>query len=353
MNGHPLTPRALMSLLANGAKAMDVVETALELGVLDVLESAEVTVAELGTRLGLVPSRLYKMLDCLESLGFVRSRSTGDDPFLTRYTAVAGLREAALAVAGPDALERDRDRYPWRVLYGSLPEVLRGTLSIPADDFGWPPDETQLAGFERSMAAGLGPFIETFRSHTPRLFGASAFRLLDVGGGDGTLAAALLPCSPELRVDVFNLPAAEPLVERTRRDSGQEDRLGFVVGDFLRGPLPRGYDGMSLVRVLHDWPVSTARTLLRKVHEALKPGGRVMICEEFRTPERLAGQFFWSYFLMGVDACHSRLYDIEHYTRLLGETGFVEITVLPGPVEVILASRGGSRGEEAGDGPAT
>ncbi|WP_424534034.1 methyltransferase [Sphaerisporangium viridialbum] len=343
MNGHPLTPRALMSLLANGAKAMDVVEAALELGVLDALEPAEVTVAEMSTRLGLVPGRLYKMLDCLESLGLVRSRSAGDDPFLARYTAVSGLKEAALAVAGPGALERDRDRYPWRVLHGSLPDVLRGTLSIPASDFGWPPDETQLAGFERSMAAGLGPFAETFRSHAPRLFGASAFRHLDVGGGDGTLASALLPYSPALRVDVFNLPSAEPLVDRVRRDSGQEDRLGFVGGDFLNGPLPRGYDGMSFVRVLHDWPVPTARALLRKAHEALEPGGRVMICEEFRTPERLAGQFFWSYFLMGVDACHSRLYDIEHYTRLLAGTGFVEITVLPGPVEVILASRDGER----------
>ncbi|MBO4272163.1 methyltransferase domain-containing protein [Microbispora triticiradicis] len=326
-----------MSLLANGAKAMDVVEAALELGVLDALESAELTVAEMGARLGLVPGRLYKALDCLESLGLVRGRSAGDDPLLTRYAGVPGLKEAALAVAGPGALERDRDRYPWRVLHGRLPEVLRGTLSIPASDFGWPPDETQLAGFERSMAAGLGPFVETFRSHAPRLFGASSFRLLDVGGGDGTLAAALLASSPGLRADVFNLPAAEPLVHRTARDSGQEDRLGFVGGDFLTGPLPRGYDGMSLVRVLHDWPVSTARTLLEKAHRALEPGGLIMISEEFRTPERLAGQFFWSYFLIGVDACHSRLYDVDHYTRLLSETGFAEITVLPGPVELILA----------------
>ena len=33
-----LSPRALMSLLANGAKAVDVMETALKVGLLDVLE---------------------------------------------------------------------------------------------------------------------------------------------------------------------------------------------------------------------------------------------------------------------------------------------------------------------------
>ena len=78
--------------------------------------------------------------------------------------------------------------------------------------------------------------------------------------------------------------------------------------------MPRGYDVLSFIRVLHDWPADVARLLPRKPHEALAPGGRIVICEEFRTRDRLAVQLFWTYFLIGVDACVSRLREVEWYT---------------------------------------
>lgn len=333
------SPRALLHLLFNGARAVDVVETALRLGLLDALEPGPVTLGALCERHGFVPGRLYKFLDCLESLGLVRREQPTDALEDARYSAVPGLRAAAEAVLGPNSLERDRERYAWRELHGRLPEVLRGERSMPAEAFDWPPrTAAQVAGFEASMAAGLGPIWETFRAHAPQLFAAD-HRLLDVGGGDGTLAAHLLKAQLGLTVDVYNLPACEPLVARTREAKGLGQRLGFVAGDFLREPLPRGYDALSFVRVLHDWPEDTARALLRAATEALPSGGRILICEEFRTPERLAAQFFWSYFLMGVDSCVSRLREVTFYTQALEALGFKEVQILPGPFELVTAVR--------------
>lgn len=331
------SPRALLHLLFNGARAVDVVETALRLGLLDALEPGPVTLGALCERHGLVPGRLYKFLDCLESLGLVRREQPTDALVDTRYSAVPGLRAAAEAVLGPRSLERDREAYAWRELHGHLPEVLRGERSMPTEAFDWPPrTPAQVAGFEASMAAGLGPIRETFRAHAPHLLEPGA-RLLEVGGGDGSLAASLLEAQPGLTVDVYNLPACEPLVERTREAKGLGERLGFVGGDFLREPLPRGYTALSFVRVLHDWPEDTARNLLGAAYEALPSGGRILICEEFRTPERLAAQFFWSYFLMGVDSCVSRLREVDFYERALTTQGFAQVRVHPGPFELITA----------------
>lgn len=333
------SPRALLHLLFNGARAVDVVETALRLGLLEALEPGPVTLGTLCERHGLVPGRLYKFLDCLESLGLVRREQPTEVLVEARYSAVPGLRAAAEAVLGPGSLERDRETYAWRELHGHLPEVLRGERSMPTEAFDWPPrTPAQVAGFEASMAAGLGPILETFRAHAPHLL-EPGLRLLDVGGGDGTLAAHLLESQRSLAVDVYNLPACEPLVARTREARGLGTRLGFVAGDFLREPLPRGYHALSFVRVLHDWPEDTARALLRAAFEALPSGGRVLICEEFRTPERLAAQFFWSYFLMGVDSCVSRLREVEHYTRTLAALGFRDVRVLSGPFELVTALR--------------
>ncbi|MFY1701873.1 methyltransferase [Micromonospora sp. WMMA1923] len=335
-----LSPRALMSLLVNGPKAMDVLRTALDLGLLDALEPGPVRLDALAARFGLLPLRLYKFLDCLESLGFLVRDEPGDDIGTTSYRAVPGLRDAVHAVVGPGATERDRDGYPWRRLHGRLAESLRGEVSID-DGFAWPPKTAaQTAEFESSMALGLGPAIETVRRHTDRLW-SDRRRLLDVGGGDGTLAADILDCAPALRADVYNLPAVAPLVEATRVGRGHRDRMGFVGGDFFAEPLPRGYDAMSFVRVLHDWPNPVARQLVEQAYAALEPGGLLLVCEEFRTPDRLAMQFFWSYFLIGVDSAVSRLREVDFYTSLLTEVGFERVAVLPGTWELVTAYKPG------------
>lgn len=325
-----------MSLLFNGSKAIDVVQTALEIGLLDLLEAGPVSLGELSSSLSAVPVRLYKLLDCLECCGFVQ-REAADSLLNTMYRAVPGVRQAAVDVVGPDSQERDRDTYPWRAIHGNLKNVLTGEESMPEDLFSWPPgNDTQIAAFEKSMAAGLGPAIEVFRTHAAELWTTDA-RLLDVGGGDGTLAARLLTDNPLLTIDVYNLPAVKSLVDGTRERTGV--RLGFVGGDFLTESLPTGYDGMSFVRVLHDWPPETARALLAKAHAALRPGGKVMVCEEFRTPTRLAVQFFWSYFLIGVDSCTSMLREAGHYVRVLGDLGFEDIAVLDGPFEIVVGTK--------------
>jgi hypothetical protein len=162
---------------------------------------------------------------------------------------------------------------------------------------------------------------------------------LDVGGGDGTLADEVLGRVPHARADVYNLPAVEPLVVRRAADARLEGRLGFVGGDFLREPLPRGYGVVSFVRVLHDWPAEVARALLGKAHAAMEPGATLVVCEEFRTRDRLAVQFFWTYFLVGVDACVSRLREVEWYERALADVGFEGTRVLPGAFDVLVARR--------------
>lgn len=332
-----LSPRALMSLLVNGSKAMDVLATAFDLGLLDALEPGPARLDALADRFGVRPLRLYKFLDCLESLGFLTREEAGDDIGGTGYRAVPGLRDAVAAVVGPGAVERDRDRYPWRRLHGRLADSLRGEVSINDDEFAWPPKtDAQTADFERSMAVGLGPVIESVRRHADLLW-SDRRRLLDVGGGDGTLAAHVLDSAPRLRADVYNLPAVAPLVAATRVARGHPDRLGFVGGDFLTEPLPSGYDALSFVRVLHDWPNAVTRRLVEQAYAALEPGGLLLICEEFRTPDRLAMQFFWSYFLIGVDTCVSRLRETDFYLKLLADVGFERVAVLPGTWELVTA----------------
>lgn len=333
-----MTPRALLSLLFHADKAMDLVQTASDLGLLERLDAGPVDLRTLCDHTGARPLRMYKFLDGLESLGLVERTQRTDALEEATYVSRQPLAPAVRAVLGADSIERDRNRYPWREIHGRLADVLRGDASAP---FAWPPKtHEETAAFEASMAAGCRPAVETFERHVGELFpGGRPVRWLDVGGGDGTLVASVLGRAGHVTADVYNLPEVEPLFRRRALDSGVADRMGFVGGDFLAQELPRGYEVMSFVRVLHDWPAEVARGLIRKARAALAPGGLLVVCEEFRDADRLAVQFFWTYFLTGVDACVSRLREAAWYEAVLRETGFEEPRVLPGAFEVVVARR--------------
>jgi demethylspheroidene O-methyltransferase len=333
---NPISARSQLALLYNADKALDLVRTASRLGLLEQLDAGPVTLLKLAEAVQARPLRLYKFLDGLESLGLVERRQISDDLLATEYVSAEPLAPAVEAVLGACSIERDRDKYPWREIHGRLAEVITGGLDAR---FPWPPEtEEDVRGFERSMAAGTGPILEALMTARNEIFNSHT-RWLDIGGGDGTVAEALLRANPHLSCDVFNLPAACPLVEERARAAGLQGRLGAVAGDFLAEPLPGGYDVLSFVRVLHDWPAGVARTLLEKAKHALPPGGRLVVCEEFRNRDRLAIQFFWTYFLTGVDACTSRLREVDWYTEALATLGFADIRVIPGPFDVVVATR--------------
>jgi len=333
------SPRAWLSLFYHGPKIIDVLETSLDVGLLGMLDEGPVSLADLSRRLEAIPGRLYKLLDCLESVGLVRRVRTSTVMDETVYESVEPLVAAAVAVVGPTSIERDRDRHPWRSIHGRLPSVLRGVTGIPKEEFDWPPrSDEQIASFEKSMALGVPPIIESFLASAARIWSEGTgdpVRLLDIGGGDGTLGIELAKALPALRIDVYNLPNLRELVEKKVEAAGST--VKFVGGDFLEEPLPRGYDAMSFVRVLHDWPDPVAVELLEKAYEALPSRGCILICEEFRTPERLAVQFFWSYFLIGLDQCVSRLREVDFYSKVLCDIGFVEVRCLPGPFDIVVA----------------
>ncbi len=323
-----MTPRATLGLLFHADKALDLVRAAHRLGILAKLDAGPATLGELAEVVGARVVRMYKFLDGLESLGLVRREQPDDDIRSALYQATAPLVSAYEVVLGVDSVERDRDRYPWRDIYNRLPEVLTGSVDTR---FAWPPVAPEdIAGFERSMALGCPPIIEALRRAS--VF-ATGDRWLDVGGGDGTVVTALLDTTPALVGDVLNLPVVEPLV------GARSPRVGFVAADFLTDPLPGGYDVMSFIRVLHDWPADVARGLLERARDALAPGARIVICEEFRNAERLAVQFFWTYFLVGVDACVSRLREITWYVEALARLGFVDVTVHHGSFDLVVATR--------------
>jgi SAM-dependent methyltransferase len=113
-----------------------------------------------------------------------------------------------------------------------------------------------------------------------------ARRLLDVGGGPATYTIAFLRASPGLKATLFDLPPVIEIAREQLRKAGLLSRVDLVPGDFYRDPLPGGHDLTFLSAIIHQNSLDQNRELYGKIHEALVPGGRLVVRDHVMAPSR-------------------------------------------------------------------
>jgi hypothetical protein len=100
----------------------------------------------------------------------------------------------------------------------------------------------------------------------------------DIGGGKGTLLAAILRAHAHLRGVLFDLPGVSADAATVLQAAGVEDRCEIVAGDFFEG-VPSDADGYILANVLHNWDDARAVQILTACRHAMADGARVLIVE--------------------------------------------------------------------------
>ncbi|MGI5467293.1 methyltransferase [Streptomyces sp. CA-132043] len=140
-------------------------------------------------------------------------------------------------------------------------------------------DPARTADYDAQMAVDVTSWAEAV---LPVYDWATLGRLVDVGGGNGTMLAALLGAHPGLRGTVFDQPETVRAARATLAAAGVADRGDAVSGDFF-GELPSGAGGYLLCAVLHDWDDESAVAILRSCARAAGRTGKVLVVEKFGT----------------------------------------------------------------------
>ena len=105
--------------------------------------------------------------------------------------------------------------------------------------------------------------------------------LLDVGGGDGTIASLLCQAHLKLNATVFNLPVTMDIFNETVTAKGIKGRLSFQGGDFRIKKLPMGFDAVLFSRVLCDWDDPLVERLLGQCKDIIGVKGQVLIVDPY------------------------------------------------------------------------
>ncbi len=247
------------------------------------LADQPLTLAALRKRLGLAERAANVLVTGLRAMGLLerdaRNRITPTALAREHLTPAArfdvgdyiGL--AARAPGVVEMVERLRTNRPRGADGGN-----GGTAFIYREGVASAMDESEAARHFTLALSGRAKNVAPALAEAVPLEGAR--RLLDLAGGTGLYALALLEANPELRAVVLDRPEVLKVAEEFRGDSRAGDRLELVAGDMFRAPLPAA-DVILLSNVLHDWDIPECRQMIARCVEALPPGGRLLIHDVF------------------------------------------------------------------------
>lgn len=310
---------------------------AVTLGVFDALSGGPRSLDELAGKIGADADALERLLDACVGLQLLCRR--GD-----RYEN-APVAATYLTSASPHRLTgyiNYSNEVMWQ-LWSHLEDAVREGTHRWKQTYGW--DGPIFSHFFKTDAAkreflmGMHGFGLISSPAVVDAFDLGRFtRFVDLGGATGHLAIAACRRWPHLCGVVFDLPEAVPLAGEIVRAASASDRIEIVAGDFFSDPLPPG-DLFALGRILHDWSEEKILILLRRIHDALPPGGAVLVVEKLLSDDKSGPPWAQLQNLNMLTCTEGKERTLGEYETLLKQSGFADVTGCrtPSPADAILA----------------
>ena len=274
MNTPP--PAVAMLQLIEGFWVSRALYIVAKLGIADLLGDGPKDSKELGKATGTYAPSLYRVLRALTSVGVFTEEEQGRFALTplaaTLRTGVPGsLRDWAVMQLGEEHYQA------WGAVMHS---VQTGEMAFDhVFGMGVWQYRAQHPDHAKTFDAAMANFVGTINKTVLTSYDFSPFGLVvDVGGGDGSLLAALLQVHPGMRGVLFDLPHVAEGAKKRLAAAGLAERCEVVAGDVFAS-VPDGGDAYVLSRVIHDWEDISALAILKNCHHVMTPKGKLLLIE--------------------------------------------------------------------------
>jgi O-methyltransferase domain len=159
-------------------------------------------------------------------------------------------------------------------------------------------------------------------------------KILDVGGGRGTVVRTLLARYPNLVCGLFDLPAVTARTRESLVTDGLLTRCTIETGSFFEA-VPRGYDTYLLKHVLHDWDESACKVILSNIRRVVGESGRLLVLEHI-VPSGNEQSTAKDFDLGMLCLFAGRERTEKEYRALLEITGFVLERIVPSTAQLYV-----------------
>ncbi|HEU4710333.1 MAG TPA: methyltransferase [Pyrinomonadaceae bacterium] len=246
-----------------------------KLGVADLLSAGPQSVDQLARSLRVDQGALYRMMRTLSSYGLF----TEDEQGLFQLTALGSLLRTDVP-GSMRAMAIWNGELPYKA-WGAVLHTLETGQPALSHALGMKLFEYLSQDLESRRIfdeAMTGLSIQVSQAVVQAYDFSGIKQIVDVGGGQGTLVAAILEAHAELRGILFDLPAA---VENARKQVALErlaSRCEVVAGNFFEH-VPPGADCYLLASVIHDWDDERGLRILTHCRKAMDQGGKLLLVE--------------------------------------------------------------------------
>jgi len=277
-------PRTLdrLQVLLGGYEATQLIYVIVELGIPDLLAEGPRTAEELARETDTHADSLRRVLRAVASLGVL---SAEEDGRFGLNSVGERLREDVPGSLRALALSYGR-RWRWEAWAHLTDSVRTGRTAFEhahgKDIYGFLAEDSGAASDFNEHMAVLAE--ERGRALADAYDFSGVRKLVDVGGGQGSLVEALLLAYPDLEAVVYDAPAAVRQAQRRLWAAGLADRVSFESGNFFAF-VPVGADAYVLSNVLHDWDDDDATAILRSCRAAIGESGRLLVLQDIAPPD--------------------------------------------------------------------
>lgn len=325
-------PRGHLVQLVFGAMAAQVVNTAVQLRLADLLGESDGTAAELAPKIGADEVALTRLLRALAALELVSESARGsfrltDSGQFLRTDHPQSMHAFVQLFGGATT------QAAWR----ELESAVRTGETTFEKVFGASVFEYLAANPELSeqFNAAMRQGTALTAQQLPGQYDFARFHTVaDIGGGDGSLLAAVLRGRRALRGILFDTPSGLAQADHTLSAAGVVDRCELSPGDFFVA-VPDGADLYLIKSVIHDWDDDRATTILRHVRGVIPDHGRLLIIEPV-LPDVVDGTVPYTMYLSDLNMLVNtggRERTRSEFERLCGAASFrlESVTALPAP----------------------
>ncbi len=167
-------------------------------------------------------------------------------------------------------------------------------------------------------------------------------RVLDIAAGHGMFGVTLAQRNPRAEIVALDWEAVLSVALENATAAGVGDRYTMLAGDAFKVDFGGPYDVALVTNFLHHFDPATCTDFLRKVHAALKPGGRVAVLEFVPNPDRVSPPQAAAFSLTMLAGTPSGdAYTLAELQQQLGDAGFgaASAHALPTPGTVLVAQK--------------
>ena len=257
------------------------------------------------------------LCDYVVVIGFLtkqenRYRLTGDSAMFLDRRSPAYLATAVTFLASPMLTEGFTD----------VAAAVRKGGTVVSEEGTVAPEHPLWVVFARAMA----PLMSLPAELLAKLVGADSgqkWKVLDIAAGHGLFGITIAKHNPKANVVALDWSNVLEVAKENAQATGVADRFSTIPGSASEVDYGSDYDLVLLTNFLHHFDIPTCEKILRKVHAAIRGGGRAAVLEfipnEDRVSPPVAAQF--SMMMLGTTPSGDA-YTFSEYERMFRNIGF-------------------------------